>query len=178
MAPCGVAGLGKGMTIAGVPRLAWHHLTQQRGSRQNVNRPYPKAPESAGQFAAQPSGKLLAAAIDLSCRHPQDQLRPGLDEAPGCDQTPGGQVIGHQLLRGDGHAESGRRGLQQVIEVLEILAEPERPGIQALVRGPGRPGLGARSGVQQRLAEQGLRWRSGQQVMPDITRTEHWTYAL
>jgi len=39
MPPCGVAGLGKGMTIAGDPRLAWRHLARQRGSRQNVNRP-------------------------------------------------------------------------------------------------------------------------------------------
>src|SRR5690606_8424981 len=33
MAPCCVARLIKGMTIDCVPRLAWHHLTQQRGSR-------------------------------------------------------------------------------------------------------------------------------------------------
>src|SRR5690606_37819262 len=38
MAPCCVAGLIKGVTIDCVPRLterrpAWHHLTQQRGSR-------------------------------------------------------------------------------------------------------------------------------------------------
>jgi len=39
MSPCGVAGLGKGTTITGVPRLAWRHLAQQRGSRRNGNRP-------------------------------------------------------------------------------------------------------------------------------------------
>ena len=33
MAPCVVAGLAKGMTIACVPRLAWRDLAQQRGSR-------------------------------------------------------------------------------------------------------------------------------------------------
>src|SRR5262245_9178274 len=36
MAPCVVAGLGKGTTIPCVPRLAWRHLAQQRGSEQNV----------------------------------------------------------------------------------------------------------------------------------------------
>src|SRR5690606_1970649 len=43
MSPCGVAGLGKGTTITGVPRLAWRHLAQQRGSRRNGNRPYGRA---------------------------------------------------------------------------------------------------------------------------------------
>jgi len=39
IAPCGVAELGKGMTIACVPRLAWRYLARQRGSRRNGNRP-------------------------------------------------------------------------------------------------------------------------------------------
>src|SRR5690606_13593875 len=39
MSPCGVAELGKGVTIACVPRLAWRHLSQQRGVRRNGNRP-------------------------------------------------------------------------------------------------------------------------------------------
>jgi len=39
MSPHGVAGLGKGITIACAPRLAWRHLAQQRGSRRNGNRP-------------------------------------------------------------------------------------------------------------------------------------------
>src|SRR5690606_13520588 len=39
MSPHGVAGLGKGITIACVPRLAWRHLAQQRGSRRYGNRP-------------------------------------------------------------------------------------------------------------------------------------------
>jgi len=33
MAPCGVAGLEKGTILLCIPRLAWRHLTQQRGSR-------------------------------------------------------------------------------------------------------------------------------------------------
>jgi len=33
MAPCGVAELEKGTTLLCIPRLAWHHLAQQRGSR-------------------------------------------------------------------------------------------------------------------------------------------------
>jgi len=39
MSPGGVAGLGKGATIACVPRLAGRHLAQQRGLRRNGNRP-------------------------------------------------------------------------------------------------------------------------------------------
>ncbi|QKE65699.1 DUF3429 domain-containing protein [Aquipseudomonas campi] len=35
IAPCVVAGLAKGMTIACVPRLAWRDFAQQRGSRTN-----------------------------------------------------------------------------------------------------------------------------------------------
>src|SRR5690606_33507030 len=39
IAPCGVAGLAKGATIACVPRLAWRDLTLQRGSRRSGSRP-------------------------------------------------------------------------------------------------------------------------------------------
>src|SRR5690606_3655063 len=43
ISPCGVAGLGKGVTNACVPRLAWRYLAQQRGLRRNGNRPWPVA---------------------------------------------------------------------------------------------------------------------------------------
>ena len=39
IAPCVVAGFGKGTTITCIPRLAWRNLAQQRGSRRNGNRP-------------------------------------------------------------------------------------------------------------------------------------------
>ena len=64
-----------------------------------------------------------ALAARVGATRPQRQAAAGCDEAPGRDQAPGAQVVGDQRLRRDGHAETGGSRLQQVVEVLEPLAE-------------------------------------------------------
>ena len=72
--PCVVAGLAKGITIVCAPRLAWHHLTQQRGLCRDINRPWTPPPERTlydGERRPPPAPQLVPAdAGQYGHRHP------------------------------------------------------------------------------------------------------------